>query len=793
MNVEFASRMILFCRGGSYLINAGDEMNVPQWKMDKIHALKDEVKELHPTLHDLFLKIPYIRSIQYTHGPNEMGADFVLVREDNVLLQEKYIGIIAKADDIKQDYTDLKRQIDECGIERTIDGGKRSIYLSEIWIVTSQNITNNARTKLHRDHKTTNISFLDGAAIAKLIEKHFPEYWDRQTARLSSYITSQSSRITSIGSNHSLLPPNIGSIRVDQQIYRIPDDAKNSFRIHSPHKTTNLISELQRRRAIFIEGGMGSGKSELLRSTAVALFSPDHLNSTKILPLFLTYREFKEKVESLNSIVKEAREYIDDESYHVAIFIDGMDEVSDCEEEKISLVCKLSNDLLQDDKLKLVITSRNIDGITRRKDLAKSFEMYQIAPLAFSSLVNFIQKICNTEGVSDRLRSDLQKSPLLKALPRTPLSAILLAKLLSENVKDLPSTLPELYSKYTELALGRWDLRKGNGSEKEYETVYRLTANLAAYMLENDLDVVGIGEVGRLFKDYLDRRNTGQNADAIQQCFVASREIVAYDSENKTIQFRHRTFAEFFYSQNIFYQQGRSASIKKPFHPYWKSIEYFYLGLIKDAPERINQLSAIAPDGVLEKLIKCTQLGLFMLAAYQTPYESLEGALYRAFVDAAEICCAVSRGEHNDSPLATLPELQVLALLTQSLKQSYGYEFFQRALVTAKIKLAEDVGLVREVGFVAEFFIDSVLAELDDASAFVRLIENHESELNWSLRLGISCSANDAKFSNDSIRRIEKKLRRAIEKNKALHQFIDEIEGTPIKDRKMSASIAMRC
>lgn len=661
---------------------------------------------------------------------------------------------------------------------------EKNVFLSEIWVVTSQNITKNAQEKLHKDHKTTNVSFIDGENLAKLIENYYPEYWDYQTAKLGAYVTIEQNKLTALGKNYSLLPPAVGTIRVEQQIYRIPSDSKSSFKLHTIPKTTTLIKELQKRRAIFIEGGMGSGKSELLRSTALSLITPDNLMATKIVPLFMTYREMKEKTGSIKELIEKVKIQVEDDFLSVALFVDGMDEIPDTNEEKVSIICGLSNDLLDDQRVKLVVASRNIDEITKRNELAKSFEMFAMAPLAFGSLLNFIQEICAGMRVSERLRSDLQKSPLLKALPRTPLSAILLAKLLSENVKDLPSTLPELYSKYTELVLGRWDIHKGNGSEKEYETIYRLTANLAAYMVDNNLDTIAASELKRIFKDYLDQRNTGQNFDSLFENFVNRREIIAYDSDNGTIQFRHRTFMEFFYSQNLYWQKGRNAPIDEPFHPYWKAIEYFYLGLVKDAPDRIKSLAALIPASEIEQFIKATQLGLFMLAAYQTPYVDLENALYRAFIESAELYCSICRGERNESPIAALPELQLLALITQSLKENYSYDFFKKALTSAKLKLALEPSPVREEEFVSEFFVDSVLAELGDDSAFLRLVDQHENELNWSLRLGISCSASDANFSNDAIRRVDKKLRRSLLNNPAMHRFIEEVERTPIKDRK---------
>ena len=72
------------------------------------------MEELHPLLMDLFNNIKEITNVEYTHGSKEMGADIILNRNDSVLGVEEYIAIVAKAVPIKQDFTDVQRQIEEC-------------------------------------------------------------------------------------------------------------------------------------------------------------------------------------------------------------------------------------------------------------------------------------------------------------------------------------------------------------------------------------------------------------------------------------------------------------------------------------------------------------------------------------------------------------------------------------------------------------------------------------------------------------------------------------------------------
>ena len=51
-------------------------------KRAQIESIDSEVKELHPLLEDIFRDMEGISYVEYTHGQNEMGADFVLEKVD---------------------------------------------------------------------------------------------------------------------------------------------------------------------------------------------------------------------------------------------------------------------------------------------------------------------------------------------------------------------------------------------------------------------------------------------------------------------------------------------------------------------------------------------------------------------------------------------------------------------------------------------------------------------------------------------------------------------------------------
>lgn len=64
--------------------------------VESLKRLNDEVDDFHPVLNSLFRKMPGIQRCHYNQGPNEMGADFILYRNDDALLRTTQVGVVVK-------------------------------------------------------------------------------------------------------------------------------------------------------------------------------------------------------------------------------------------------------------------------------------------------------------------------------------------------------------------------------------------------------------------------------------------------------------------------------------------------------------------------------------------------------------------------------------------------------------------------------------------------------------------------------------------------------------------------
>jgi len=141
-----------------------------------VSTIKSEINGLHPLLDELFRKIPSLTRVERTHGTNEMGADFVFTKIDS-LIGPQYVGVIAKVGHIRQNYTVLERQINECLVPRFYLSGKRKITLDEIWVVTTGRVTPTAKEKIHEQHKASKVQFIDGPTLNEWVKHYIPYYW----------------------------------------------------------------------------------------------------------------------------------------------------------------------------------------------------------------------------------------------------------------------------------------------------------------------------------------------------------------------------------------------------------------------------------------------------------------------------------------------------------------------------------------------------------------------------------------------------------------------------------------
>lgn len=744
--------------------------------IEKLKLLTKEVAEIHPILDLLFSKMQSIKSVDYTHGQTEMGADFILTKLSEELGDTEYVGVIAKVGAIKQDHSDIKRQIEECQVRRFAINGKREIFLSEIWVVANGSISKGAQEKIYNSYRSQNIKFIDINKLAFLVDKYIPNYDIDVGVRENELLAIEGARAASRDARFSLLSSEYSDIYIEQDIIKIESGRYKNKR-NRKDNSVNIYDEIQFSNVISIQSQMGGGKSKLLNRIILHYSNPEVYENEKLLPIYFHCSDFIEysSIEAIEEKIVEDHKLPEDKTRKFLILVDGLDESKIANTSHAEHLTSLLLEARDNPNIKLIITSRPISNDDLESQLATIADQYQINPLSTKLVIGFIESICKRFESNSRLVEDLKKSTLFQVLPKTPIAAILLAKLLDENQDELPSNITELYSKYTELSLGRWDNSKGFKSQIQFEALNSILSCLSIFMLENELLEISIDEGKRFFKEYLDERNLDIDCEELfNELFI--RSDILYKNKS-TISFKHKSFAEYFYACALVNSQTEM-EIDAIYHPYWVNSYFFYVGLKRDCPELLRKMinSPIKNEG--QRFSRIINLGNFLLAGYASPYAVIEEGIKTIFDDAS-LYCEELIDNSITSPLSKFPQMHLLAIFRHILSSNYSYSFFREAISSNLLEIMTNPKNSVSKGYNL-FFLDVALAELGGDVLLENTIEKYGDELPLPIQIAIGYEAKNYNFQSSAIKKLERRLIKHRRTSRSFNQTVKNLYNDAI-------------
>ncbi len=619
--------------------------------------------------------------------------------------------------------------------------------LDEVWVITTKSISTNAKTKIHEEFKHKNIQFIDGAQLVQLVDKYMPDFWLDIHVSIGTYLSKIKAQFLEIDRRYDIVSTGDEPFFIDPEIAKIANNPYLKIGGQRKRKQddelVNIKSEIDRQRFILLEGTAGSGKSKLLRQLVIHYSSPEVYVESNIVPCYITFKELVD--EFSNTIFKVIQNKLSDVLPHlrqqdrILLLIDGVDEKDMTPAEQVEIIKSVEEQVATKNIImKVMMASRILRGIRTEHRVLPVRISYQIQPLSMQQLSHYLEALCTRLNIKSRILEDVNKSLLFKQISRTPVSAILLAELLNKNSEDVPSNLTELYTKYLELTLGRWEIERGLQSQREYETLSIFLMDLAEYMLENEVLYVSIPEAQNMLSNYLSRRNLDINSANLFRRMLDRYEIVVENTQDYTICFKHKTFMEYYYAKKKLINRGLKLD-QRAFGLYWMNMYFFYFGLLRDAPELIEEVINLPPIDIYERLLKSINLPNYLLAAYSTPYDTIAKGVEGASIEAAKLYLDIVENKAN-TPLSTLPRMHVFYIIQILIRSSLSYTFFERALSDAALNIASNNEYTKEEKSYAIFFLsvcqadlghedfDFLLEELGDIPLDVSLAIEHESE-----------------------------------------------------------------
>jgi hypothetical protein len=279
------------------------------------------------------------------------------------------------------------------------------------------------------------------------------------------------------------------------------------------------------------------------------------------------------------------------------------------------------------------------------------------------------------------------------------------------------------------------------------------------------------------------------DADDLFCKMVERSELMLVDYEKNTLAFKHRTFTEFFYAKAALRDNDMPVD-QRAFTFYWMNTFFFYLGLLKDAPEVLREIINLEPTSEGEKWMKVFNLGNFLLAAYTTPYEVISEGVSRAMLESAQLYRGIiTLG--SESPFAKMPRMHFLWLFQAILKYSYSYEFFIRALEETALVI-DDTNLEELEKAYALFFTNVTYLETGAGKTFDFLLKEHSDSLPLDLALAYKHESEDIKKRTALMKKMDKRVKRLLKRESNLANTVKELYENPIGSfKKLSKRLSM--
>jgi thymidylate kinase len=277
----------------------------------------------------------------------------------------------------------------------------------------------------------------------------------------------------------------------------------------------------------------------------------------------------------------------------ILILLDGLDEIP-IKESRDAIINEIIA-LKKFNNIQVVITSRTNDYITNDTQIESYFEKFELLPITLNDIISIGEKIIGHGSQFNNFVKMVKKSSLLKAFPKTPLTSILLAILFKEkdiNIKELPKNITELYRKFIDLFMNRWDRTKGVSEQFEIQKKEFVLQTIAVHMQKNRLISIPETDLEIFLTDLTSRKQIGGPKDPKEHLRNLCERtcIMMRDEFNGSYKFFHLTIQEYLAAQKFDYKDD-DILVENFYDEWWLNPNIFYAGNKNDYPDILKRVA----------------------------------------------------------------------------------------------------------------------------------------------------------------------------------------------------------
>jgi hypothetical protein len=421
-----------------------------------------------------------------------------------------------------------------------------------------------------------NIRFLDLDSLVPEIDELYPEFWSGIIGDQHPYLKGLIATLTDDSS--SLYLASGSSALKSSSASPVTDEGYAHLKLNrtflSPKKVNGVITQQADFEEISIEkligyekphvlilGEAGCGKSTALKRLAERVARKVLENNQSLpTPIILRALDISSDDTSLaEKALSSTRELtvsgqpavgVDQlQAGSVMLLIDALDEIGT--RASLDVFAKALNEFRANyPRCPIIVTGRNYSYIQSLEAL-KDFRQFTIAPIGHKEATKIIKNLSRKKATIDKskTREVVRQLEHIHGIELSPLLVTVFVSSTDSTRRDIPANITELFAKYTEELLGRWDSGKGAGQQYE-SNLKGLLLQRVAFKMHSQKQVSILKED---FQRYIENElaEVGQHEAKIDSLLDEIKRSGIFREFDGRIEFRHLLLQEFFAGRGI--------------------------------------------------------------------------------------------------------------------------------------------------------------------------------------------------------------------------------------------------
>ncbi len=512
---------------------------------------------------------------------------------------------------------------------------------AKVYLIASGKINDAARRHCVDEVSDANLRFLDCDDLIPWIDECMPQLWLDMDANVLTYLSAMERQLAGqdgpfaaqfLPNDKSLAKTcfNDSSVTVyvrrseDTSVLAGPKPTKGGRKRKDESAFPLYAIPKKPYKKVLLLGDGGSGKTTgLLQIVYWTAKSSLENAKAELIPLLVkaTDIDAKRPKELVDFLEEKSRELSlqkkpvfglsDLNAGRVCAFIDGLDEVGS--KEGRGYIVGLANAFSSRfPECSVTITSRPYEFLSEIKEL-HGFERLMTVPITWKDAEKILDLSKSGKAVgSTTIKESINHLSKVQGFALNPLMVSVYAATSNFDLQDVPPNVTELFKRYTEQMLGRWDEQKGLSNLHRPLVKDFALCSLAFEMHSQKVTSIDKNKARNLIADKLAETGHHEDGNAILQ-EVLDRSGLFRDFEDK-IAFRHHMFQEFFAGRGIPTEKFAAQSASDS---WWRRAIVFYFG---DNPKSANILFDFLVDAAKKEpshyfSAACT-VGLAVQACY---------------------------------------------------------------------------------------------------------------------------------------------------------------------------------